>query len=282
MDEIDDPATTMETLSRSRGMDTIDVRLLAEVVRITAGTLVGGGILRARTRAKDAHRHLKGRQPLLIVYNYYRTEETNMQHLSFLDIMSVLYRGDDRLQQFMENWDNVLVRIHDDVPEHQLEQIFYAQVKQSKVLSIDIGMYDRAARGTPERSYRLLYNSVRRHLDRLRQQRNRQSIVNAMAKNGREPAMAAEPVTGASGSEFAAPAPAAGNRSRPRTPSRDRGRPATRSKSPGDKSRKKSGSGTPRSGGKCGGKRGKSPPRSKSPSQAPCMFYEKGACRNGA
>jgi len=121
VDELDDPATTMDTLWDSRGMDSMDTQLLAEVVRITANTLIGGEVLRAQTRAKDTRRHFTGRQALLLVYQHFRTEESNSHHLSYLDIMSVIFKGDDRMHTFIENWDNVLVRIRDEVPNHALE-----------------------------------------------------------------------------------------------------------------------------------------------------------------
>ena len=60
------------------------------------------------------------------------------------------------------NWESLLAGIKEPPPDHQLQVMFYEQIRHVPAISNDIAMYDRAEMGSTERSYQFLVAAVRR------------------------------------------------------------------------------------------------------------------------
>jgi hypothetical protein len=81
-----------------------------------------------------------------------------------------------QLMAFKDAWDETLAGMEKEPEDTILEAIFKQQVRHCSCLSHDIGIYDRAEKGTPNRSYRFLYESVERFLTRKQSELNRSDI----------------------------------------------------------------------------------------------------------
>jgi hypothetical protein len=104
--------------------------------------------------------------------------------------MSVKFLGDDKLQQFLDNWDNVLACMDSQPPTNILESVFLKQIKDSRVLANDVAEYNRVDAGHPYHSSEFLIRSVRKYLRTRRQEENRHSIAQELGRrHGSTPAL---------------------------------------------------------------------------------------------
>ena len=94
--------------------------------------------------------------------------------------MSLWHMVDEKLEVFMRNWDAVLSGIKKLPDETFLKPIFHCQIKKARVLQHDLNIYDRASNATPERTYRFLYDSAFRYMNRKRTDRNRERIYQSV------------------------------------------------------------------------------------------------------
>ena len=83
----------------------------------------------------------------------------------------------ENLVTFLRNWDTVLSRIQKLLDESFLEPLFHRQVKNCRALQHDINMYERAAEGSSQRSYKFLYDAANAHVNRKRLEKNRERIA---------------------------------------------------------------------------------------------------------
>ena len=107
---------------------------------------------------------------------------TNALHGSVYDIEDLLSvtMVNEKLEVFMRNWDTVLSGIKMLPEESFLEPIFHRQIKKARVLQHDLNIYERTLEGTPERTYRFLYDAAFRYIDRKRTDRNRERIYQSV------------------------------------------------------------------------------------------------------
>jgi len=97
---VDDPRITIEDLADSQGFDQLDARLLASLVSACNNTVIGNQIERAQITSLRRRIHLKGRQALFIICDYFKVEENNGQMLGLVDLISVQLTDDSKLESF--------------------------------------------------------------------------------------------------------------------------------------------------------------------------------------
>jgi hypothetical protein len=111
---------------------------------------------------------------------YYRTDEYTGIVYDVSDLTAVKMKSDNpswkQLSAFKDAWDETLAGMDKEPEENILEAIFKQQVRNCHCLSHDIGIYDRASKGDPSRTYRFLYDSVERFLARKQSELNRSDI----------------------------------------------------------------------------------------------------------
>ena len=116
-----------------------------------------------------------------MVHDYHKYDEEIGAVMDIKDFMSVKLRGDHALEPFMNSWDMVLAGMQDVPAESILEPLFLEQIRVAPGLREEIAHYDRARKGTPDRTYSYLLESVRRYLERQRLYRNRQSVTKQLS-----------------------------------------------------------------------------------------------------
>ena len=98
--------------------------------------------------------------------------------------MLVSLKGDapgwKQLQGFKDAWDGPLAGMEKEPAIDILEALFKDKIRYCRVLSHDIGIYDRAEKGTHERSYKFLYEAVERLLQRKLSEANRADVRRTM------------------------------------------------------------------------------------------------------
>ena len=174
---------TVELLRAPEGFATLDRKILSAVTNIVSGDC-------ARQvdtfKEREAHhdRLVKGRQVLLMMDKYFSTNALHGSVYDIEDFFSVTMVN-EKLEVFMRKWDTVLRGIKKLPEESFLEPIFHRQIKKVPVLQRGLSMYERALDGTPERTYRFLYDAAFRYIDRKRTDKNRERIYQSVGGSPR-------------------------------------------------------------------------------------------------
>jgi hypothetical protein len=167
----------------SKKFETLDAKLSSALTLVCKGELGRKITLRTEEEAK-AMKLIRGRQILWLIYEEYRINEEAGSLNNITDLMKVTMRKDhtkvDQLSRFLLNWETVLAGIKDPLPDHQLQHMFYEQVRHVPSISNDIAVYDRAEIGSEERSYQFLIKAVKRVLQRTTRERNRKDIEKSL------------------------------------------------------------------------------------------------------
>ena len=131
---------------------------------------------------------IKGRQLLWMVHDYHKFDEEIGAIMDIKDLMSIKLRGDAGLETFMNSWDMVIAGLQEVPVESILEPLFLEQVRAAPALREEVAHYDRSRKGTPDRTYAYLLESVRRYLERQRLQRNRAAVAKQLGNPPGSPA----------------------------------------------------------------------------------------------
>ena len=161
---------------------------LAAAMCLKATGELGRRITLADETEAAAGRMLRGRQILWMVYDHHKYDEERGSLYDFKDLMSVHFRGDSHLEAFLSNWDSVLAGMKAQPEASLLEVLFYDQLSKSTVLREEIAHYDRARKGSEERTYAFLLEAARRYLERQRLARNRQAVAKGLGGGSSTPA----------------------------------------------------------------------------------------------
>ena len=89
---------------------------------------------------------------------------------------------------FLRNWETVSSGIQKPPDDTFLELLFHRQVKKCRALQRDINIYKRAPDGSPEKTYKFLYDATSNHLTRKRFERNWERIAKQTAGQPTVPA----------------------------------------------------------------------------------------------
>ena len=177
--EVEDPAKTFDNFRDSGKFPTLDSKLGSAISDLAKGELGRRVTLATEKEDKDG-RNVTGRQLLKLVYDYYRTDEYTGIVYDVSDLMAIKMKSDNpnwkQLASFRDAWDETLAGMEKEPGEDVLEAVFKQQVRHCHCLSQDIGIYDRAPKGDPSRTYKFLYESVERFLARKQSELNRSDI----------------------------------------------------------------------------------------------------------
>ena len=274
---MESPTATFETLATNpRVFQSLDMKLTAAIAEISKGIL--GRTISLRSEQEDkAGRLIKGRQFLWLIYDRFRVDEAAGSVYELNDLLSVTLKGDQGLDKFFANWDEVLVGVQYPLSEDILVHLLYRQIKVSYVLRTEIERYDRLPKGHEDKNYNFLMRTVRSYLERKLREGNRNAISQAPSGDKKKSNPAA-PAKGkgrgrgkGKGSRSSSPA-AQGERvcyqfeSEGKCDRENCNREKNRSRSPGKEKGKK---------GRGKGNRSRSP----SPKGIPCKFFLSGACK---
>ena len=99
---------------------------------------------------------MAGRQAGRLIYIDYTTDRVANQRLDRKRLEALKYPGDDKLEQFMNDWYAILENQQTDVDPIDLEQIMYAKIKDSVRLRVYIDYYNRIEEDHENRCYQYL------------------------------------------------------------------------------------------------------------------------------
>ena len=179
--EVERDSATFSGLSDSAGLESLDAKLASALTKVLSGEL-GRKVSQATEKEAKMDRPIAGRQILFMIYHHYKTNEEAGALYDLADLMAVKWQGDGNLESFLHTWDSVLLGMREEPPEHYLEILFHTQVRNSAVLREEIAHYERARKGHPDRTYAFLTDTVRRYLDRRRQDVNRKAMVQSLGR----------------------------------------------------------------------------------------------------
>ena len=187
---------------------TLDSKLGSAISDLAKGEL-GRRVTLATEREDKEGRNVTGRQLLKVVYDFYKTDEFVGIVYDISDLTQIKIKGDNpgwrQLQAFRDTWDETLAGMDKEPGNDILEALFKQQVRHCPALAHDIGIYDRAEKGTTERSYKFLYEAVQRLLSRKQSEVNRSDIQRTRLEGTRP--SEAEGKRGRTKERSAAPAP---------------------------------------------------------------------------
>ena len=173
------PDALLEDFQDSAGFDSLDAKLAAALTSNVSGELGRRVTMAVEIEARQG-RMLKGRQILWLTHDHHKLDAERGALYDFTDLMSVKLKGDSNLESFWTAWESVLsATLHTPSPDI-MEVLFLEQLRHCSALREEISQYDRAKRGTPERTYEFLVESVKRYLERARHARNRKAMERAL------------------------------------------------------------------------------------------------------
>ena len=166
-----DKDTTEETLRDPKGFVTLDAKVLSAITKILEGDFARQ-MDTLKEKEANANRLVRGRQILYKLHDFFATNALHGSVYDVEDLLSVSLNNEN-LVMFLRNWDTVLSGIQKSPDEAFLEPLFHRQVKKCKSLQRDINIYERAAEGSAQRSYKFLYDAANAHVNRKRLEKNR-------------------------------------------------------------------------------------------------------------
>jgi hypothetical protein len=141
-------------------------------------SLIGKKLLLLEETEQKSGRLIKGRQVLALIYERFETELEEDGLYDLQDLLNVRYRGN--LERFLVDWDATMQGMSPDtdIQEQHLRTLFREQVWKCPALKTELDVYERAKKGTPERSIEYLRQVCERHIERERKNANRHSSFN--------------------------------------------------------------------------------------------------------
>ena len=165
------------------------MKLAAALQAHTKGTL-GRKINSASGNASNVNKVLKGWQILHIVHGNFKTDEAYRHIHNFLDVIHLKMKDPKNVNQLrpsMDNWNHVLDGMTARPDTQALQILFYDRIHEILSLSQEIGIYDRAAEGSTEKTYEWFTGQVERLLKRRAQDANRASIKSQLGRDVLKP-----------------------------------------------------------------------------------------------
>jgi hypothetical protein len=122
INRIDEPKVDFEYLACTEGFDSMDMTVLMACKHSAFKKIDLPDDMIRLMEERDRKRlpPLTGRQAMKMIYEYYESDAKSGSNDSFTDTMSVKFLGDDKLQQFLDNWDNVLACMDSQPPQNIL------------------------------------------------------------------------------------------------------------------------------------------------------------------
>ena len=193
------PEATFESLADS-GLDrfrSLDIKLS------TALTVTVRNAPAASALADDIHlkeeavfNHggmLAGRQILLMIYDFFKTNRSLDVIYSVEDLTSLQWMGDKDMHTFRFYWDQITGTLRDRLDEATLANILVKKLEKSAELSEDIARYYRQNDGDKDHSYTYLRDCMTRCLQRRLQKTNRDGQTDLLRGRSKTPAAPGPP-----------------------------------------------------------------------------------------
>ena len=171
--------STEEQLRDPEGFVTLDAKVLSAITNVLEGEFARQTDT-FKEREANAGRPVRGRQVLFRLNDHFATNALHGSVYDLEDLLAITL-ANENLVVFLSNWETVLSGIQKAPDETFLEPLFHRQVKKCKALQHDINIYERAADGSPEKTYKFLYDAARNHINRKRLERNRERIAKQTA-----------------------------------------------------------------------------------------------------
>jgi len=128
---------------------------------------------------------LTGRQIAFLILEWFRNDEDHLGVVySFNDLNEIQWLGDDRMDEFVYNWDSIQTNFEgwDSMPAKVFRDMFHKRWETSKVLKGDVEYYNRLDNNHPDRSMDFMRGSIERYMRRVRTQKNRDAQLKAYTK----------------------------------------------------------------------------------------------------
>ena len=228
-------------------------------------------IRRKEDEAWKRNTTITGLQVTWMIYDYFKTDDHMSQVYGLHDLTDIPWFGDNRMLDFLQQWDFVLDNIEGDTRnmlyangEKTLRDLLFRQVEKSAALAEDIAHYKRVGLKHPDRSYAFLRDAIERFVKNAHQRKITEERRNAI-RSGKNTSIEvpALPAKDDGGSVPAVPSLPA-----------DQGNPGS-----GGKGQPKRGRSKKRNGGD-GGNGGDGPTKKNNLKDVPCYFHS--AARYGA
>ena len=138
---------------------------------------------------KQGGNMITGTQKLWMILEHYKTDQKMGSAHSLLNITLITLhaptpeKADRNLIPFFRQWNHILNQCSDRPPKDQLETLFLQQVRKAPCLRAEIAIYETMKRqGDAKFNYDHLLHLVRDHENRIKEEDNRQAIVNNLKK----------------------------------------------------------------------------------------------------
>ena len=179
--EVENMSISFDALANSYGLDSLDVKLSAAINKVKKGRVEKILTNMDETAAAQGG-YISGRQKLRVIYEQYELDKAKGQLYDIRNLSSLKFPGDENLEAFLDVWDEIIQRLTKHPGDDVLREILCPLMEESTVLKGAMDIYHLADPGTPQRSYEFLHRALSLHVDKRRQQRNREDTVEAMNK----------------------------------------------------------------------------------------------------
>jgi hypothetical protein len=113
---------------------------------------------------------------LLLVHQYYKTNEELGTHYAPKHIFMVKCSGDKNLESFLTEWFTMLARIPKSVDEDMLRDHFLDQMRMCECMKFSLDRYDSMMPGDPDKTYNTLTMMAQRQINLRRNNENEKAI----------------------------------------------------------------------------------------------------------
>ena len=126
-------------------------------------------IRRKEDEAWKMNTTITGLQVAWMIYDYFKTDDHMSQVYGLHDLTDITWFGDNRMLDFLQQWDFVLDNIEGDTRsmlyangEKTLRDLLFRQVEKSAALAEDVAHYKRVSLKHPDHSYVFLRDAIER------------------------------------------------------------------------------------------------------------------------
>ena len=180
--DIEKPEVPYDALADTAGLGSLDVKLSAAINRVKRGR-IERILTNLDETAAARGTFISGRQKLRMIYEQFELDKAKGQLYDMRNLNALEYPGDDRLEAFLDTWDEIVNRLSHHPGDQALQEILSPLLDESTVLRGVMDIYHLADPGTPQRSYDFLHRALTLHVDRRRQKKNRDDMVEAMFRS---------------------------------------------------------------------------------------------------
>ena len=167
------PDDSLEARGPFESMDAKLSSALNDILRGRIATI----IMDAKEKAALKGKRISGRLVYRMVLKEYNLDRCK-GHMYDLEAFRLLnFPGDERLEQFLDTWEETINGLYRNYPDEDLEQHLFSLIKRSSKLAPAINRYKLAEHGDPERSYKFLHRALSQHVKMEREDRIAQAIA---------------------------------------------------------------------------------------------------------